>query len=43
MAEREAGRVSWAEMSARIERRGRPLVGVDIAEIVRELRGPLPE
>jgi plasmid stability protein len=43
MAEREARRVSWDEMSRRIERHGRPLVDVDIAEIVREMRGPLPD
>lgn len=42
MAERESQRVTWEEMSRRIERRGRPLADVDVAEIVREMRGPLP-
>jgi antitoxin FitA len=42
MAEREAGRVSWEEMSARIRRRGRVSVKTRPADIIREHRGPLP-
>lgn len=44
MAERESGRVSVEEMSARIERRGlRRELKTQPADIIREHRGPLPE
>ena len=43
MAEREANRVSWEEMSERIRRRGRVPLGTRAADIIREHRGPLPE
>jgi hypothetical protein len=40
MAEREANRVSIAELTERIRRR--PVIhGVSAAEIIREMRGPL--
>jgi hypothetical protein len=40
MAEREANRVSFAEVTERIKRRGHPLPG-SAADIIREMRGPL--
>jgi antitoxin FitA len=43
MAEREATRVTWEEMSERIRRRGRVPLGTSAADIIRENRGPLPE
>lgn len=43
MAEREAKQLSVAEISARIERRGRVDLNVSVADIIRERRGPLPE
>jgi antitoxin FitA len=43
MAEREATRISWEEMSERIRRRGRVRLGTSAADIIREHRGPLPE
>jgi hypothetical protein len=43
MAEREAGRVSWEEMSERIRAHGRVTLGTSAADIIREARGPLPE
>lgn len=42
MAEREAGRVSWEEMSRRIRARRRVATGTSAADLIRELRGPLP-
>lgn len=42
MAEREAGRVSWEEMSRRIRARKRVASGVSAADLIREDRGPLP-
>jgi hypothetical protein len=41
MAEREAGRVSWEEMSRRIRARGRVVSATSAAEIIREHRGPI--
>jgi plasmid stability protein len=43
IAEREATRVTWEEMSERIRRRGRVKLGTSAADIIRERRGPLPE
>lgn len=42
MAEREAGRVSWEEMSERIRRRGRVATKTRAADLIRDDRGPLP-
>ena len=42
MAEREAGRVSWEEMSRRIRARGRVATRTSAADIIREHRGPIP-
>jgi antitoxin FitA len=42
MAEHEAGRVSWEEMSRRIRARKRDASGASAADIIREARGPLP-
>ena len=42
MAEREAGRVSWDEMSERIRARKRVASGASAADLIREDRGPLP-
>jgi plasmid stability protein len=42
MAEREASRVSWEEMSERIRKRGRVSVKTRPADIIREMRGPIP-
>ena len=41
MAEREAYRVSWEEMSERIRRRGRVDLSTDPADLIREMRGPV--
>lgn len=43
MAEREARQLSVAEISARIERRGRVSLKTRPADLIREARGPLPE
>jgi len=42
MAEREANRVSWEEMSERIRRHGRAATKTRAADLIREDRGPLP-
>lgn len=42
MAEREAGRVSWEEMSRRIRARKRVASGTSAADLIREDRGPIP-
>ena len=42
MAEREANTLTIEELSERIRRRGRFAGGPPSADIIRELRGPLP-
>ena len=41
MAEREASRVTWQEMSERIRKRGRVRLKTRPADLIREMRGPI--